>query len=67
TLQRSFVFKKWEPIFVEHSFKYTIETIQNLAKISGFTVFKDFYDSERTFVDSLWIVNRKKKARGENH
>ena len=54
-----FSFKKWEPIFMEHSYKYTVEDIVNLASITGFMVERHFYDDQKLFVDSLWCVNRK--------
>lgn len=53
---RSFTFKKWEPIFMEHSYKYSIDDIKNLASITGFRVEELFYDSQNRFVDALWSV-----------
>ncbi|MHA2169889.1 MAG: L-histidine N(alpha)-methyltransferase [Candidatus Kariarchaeaceae archaeon] len=53
---RTFQFKKWEPIFMEHSYKYSVEDIRNLAKITGFTVENMFYDEKRYFINSLWCV-----------
>ncbi|MHA2501501.1 MAG: L-histidine N(alpha)-methyltransferase [Candidatus Kariarchaeaceae archaeon] len=56
---KTFSFKKWEPIFMEQSYKYTLEDAHNLAAITGFDVMEDFYDSNSFFLDSLWCVDRK--------
>ena len=51
-----FKFSSWEPIFMEHSYKYLESEIEMLEKETGFTVLKHFYDSKNFFVDSLWQV-----------
>lgn len=55
SLNQTFQFKAFEPIFMEISQKYNLEMIENLAKTCGFTVAENFFDSKRYFVDSLWI------------
>lgn len=49
-----FEFAQWEPIFMEISQKYDLETIDELARESGFEVERDFFDDNRFYVDSLW-------------
>ena len=58
-IDRAFHFKKWEPIFMEHSYKYSKEDIVNLASITGFRVEGFFYDDNEYFVNSLWCVKPK--------
>ncbi len=48
-------FDAWEAIGVELSQKYSLEEVEQLAKKSGFELVKNFYDSKKYFVDSLWI------------
>jgi L-histidine N-alpha-methyltransferase len=55
-INKSFTFKKWEPIHTECSNKFDLPTIEKLAKLSGFTVEENFLDSKEYFVDSLWRV-----------
>ncbi len=50
-------FKKWEPILTEVSRKFGIQTIEMLAKQSGFKIKKNFIDNQRYFVDSLWELD----------
>lgn len=50
------LFKKDEPIFMEISRKFNIDDVENLAKASGFSLQKNFYDKKNYFVDSLWIA-----------
>lgn len=57
SLNQTFKFKAWEPIFVEISQKYTWEMIENLAHSSSFEVSDNFSDSKCYFVDSLWKVS----------
>ncbi|NRB48522.1 MAG: L-histidine N(alpha)-methyltransferase [Saprospiraceae bacterium] len=45
----------WEAIEVELSQKYSVEEVQQLARVSGFQVVKNFFDSKRYFIDTLWI------------
>ena len=55
-LAQSFSFKKWEPVFMEVSQKYSLKDIKHLANYSGFKVEKNFYDKRKYFADSLWIL-----------
>jgi dimethylhistidine N-methyltransferase len=55
-LNKSFNFKKWEPIHTECSNKFDLPTIEKLAKLSGFSLEENFFDSKEYFVDSLWRV-----------
>lgn len=55
SIERSFHFRQWEPIFMERSKKYDKQTIENLASINGFRVEQHFTDSKNYFVDSLWV------------
>ncbi len=48
-------FDAWEAIEVELSQKYSVEEVEQLAKSSGFRLVKNFFDSKRYFIDSLWI------------
>jgi dimethylhistidine N-methyltransferase len=58
SLNQSFHFKQWEPIFMEISQKYSLEMIQDLAESSGFEIKRNFFDSRNYFVDSLWKVKK---------
>ncbi len=55
-LNRVFSFEAWEPIHTESSYKFLETEIVCLAAETGFQVQKDFFDSRRYFVDSLWRV-----------
>lgn len=54
-LEQSFNFGMWEPIFMELSRKFDLQTIESLARDHGFVVEKQFTDSRNFFVDSLWV------------
>jgi dimethylhistidine N-methyltransferase len=54
-LEKTFYFKKWEPVFMELSRKFDSETIGDLASSHGFKVEQQFTDSQNYFVDSLWV------------
>jgi len=54
-LKQSFHFRKWEPVFMELSRKFDLETIEMLAGRHGFKVENQFADARKFFVDSLWI------------
>lgn len=56
SLNQTFHFKAWEPIFMEISQKYNLEMIEELAQTSGFQVKQNFFDSNLYFVDSLWKI-----------
>lgn len=53
-LNRSFDLEQWEAIFMEISQKYSLSMIENLAGESGFSVSKNFFDSQNFYTDSLW-------------
>lgn len=54
-LEKNIHFGKWEPIFMELSRKFDLETIETIAEEHGFEVEKQFTDSKNYFVDSLWV------------
>lgn len=54
SLGKTFEFKKWEPIYMEVSQKYSEKIINNLASESGFEVVKHFFDENKFYLDSLW-------------
>lgn len=56
-LEQSFHFQANELIHTELSKKYTLAEIEGLAAGSGFSVQKNFFDSNRYFTDSLWGVD----------
>ncbi len=47
-------FKKWEPIFMELSQKYDLDSVRTLARNNGFSIKRNFFDKKEYFVDSLW-------------
>jgi len=57
TNETDYTFKEWEPIFMEISRKYDIETIHLLAAQAGFKVVKDFFSERKYYVDTLWEVD----------
>lgn len=57
-LGQEFSFQAWEPMHTEYSYKYLESDIELLAKETGFTIEKQFYDSKNYFVDSIWKVNK---------
>lgn len=58
---QSFIFDSWEPIHTEYSYKYLESDIEELAERTGFLIKKQLYDSNRCFVDSVWIVNKQNR------
>lgn len=56
SLNQTFHFKAWEPIFMEISQKYNLEMIEELARTSDFQVSQNFFDENKYFVDSLWKI-----------
>src|SRR5262249_40512367 len=59
---QSFVFKAWEPLHTEYSYKYLEFDIEDLAASTGFTIETQFYDSRHFFADSIWRVQKPSKA-----
>jgi L-histidine Nalpha-methyltransferase len=49
-----FHFEKYEPILMELSQKYSVTEIDALAKQTGFTPIKHFFDSRQWFLDTVW-------------
>ncbi len=47
-------FEEGEPILTENSQKYTLPWIEEMARTSGFTVSRHFFDEKHWFTDSLW-------------
>jgi dimethylhistidine N-methyltransferase len=56
SLDKEFHFKKWEPIYMEVSQKYNLEMIENLARLSGFEIIRNFFDENRFYTNSLWKI-----------
>ncbi|MDQ3714344.1 MAG: L-histidine N(alpha)-methyltransferase [Acidobacteriota bacterium] len=54
SLNKTFEFAAWEPIFMEISQKYNSATIEELAQTSGFEVSKYFFDSQKFYTNALW-------------
>jgi dimethylhistidine N-methyltransferase len=46
--------KKYEPIYMEVSQKYTVEQTDAFARGSGFVLVKHFFDSKHWFCDAVW-------------
>lgn len=59
-LDRTFHFAAWEPIVVEHSFKFSKTAMDTMAKDAGFQVMENFEDQRQQFVDSLWLCHKEK-------
>jgi dimethylhistidine N-methyltransferase len=57
SLDKTFEFEAWEPIFMEISQKYDLQTIENMAAESGFKIVHNFFDSHDFYVDSLWQID----------
>lgn len=55
-LEQTVLFKPWEPIFMEVSKKYAPREIEVLAKVTGFRVIENLYDTQKRFADSIWQV-----------
>ena len=57
-LEKGFRFRAYEPIHLEYSYKYLEEDIAYLAKESGFSIQKNFYDQKKFYINSLWQVEK---------
>ncbi len=57
-LERSFRFREFEPLHLEHSFKFLAQDIDRLCERIGFRLERNFYDPRHYFVDSLWSVRK---------
>ncbi len=54
SLNKTFDFAAWEPIFMEISQKYSLAMIEDLAQTSGFEISQYFFDSQKFYTNSLW-------------
>jgi len=54
-LEQVFHFGNSEPIFMELSKKFDIQTIEKMANGFGFRIDHNFTDKRNYFVDSLWV------------
>ena len=57
SLNQTFYFKAFEPIFMEISQKYSLEMIEDLAQNCGFEIAENFFDTKKYFVNSLWKIS----------
>ena len=54
---KTFHFKAWEPIFMEVSRKFDVESITRFAVESGFSVVENIFDKQKMFCESIWEVS----------
>lgn len=47
-------FDQWEAIQMEISQKYSMSAIENMAAQTDFSVIRNFYDTKKYFVDTIW-------------
>lgn len=57
-LEKTFEFNVYEAIHLEVSHKYLLSDMQKMATETGFTVLKNWHDSQDYFADALWQVNK---------
>ncbi|MBX3473882.1 MAG: L-histidine N(alpha)-methyltransferase [Planctomycetes bacterium] len=57
-VNQTFHFEAWEPIHMEHSFKYGDHDIAQLAAATGYEIVAEYTDEKGWFKDSLWRVRR---------
>lgn len=57
-LDKEFVFRPWEAIHMEYSYKYLESDIEFLAQSCGFEIVKNFKDEKGYFIDSLWRAKK---------
>lgn len=57
-IDKTILFEKWEPIFMEMSQKYDPQMIKGLADASGFEIVRNFTDSRQYFMNSLWKLKQ---------
>lgn len=50
----TFQFKKYEPLFMEVSQKYTATMIEKLCVRNNFEIVENYYDAKKYFIDSIW-------------
>ncbi len=51
---KTFVFEKWEPVFMEISQKYDAQMIEEISLENQFQVEKSFLDENAFFMDTIW-------------
>lgn len=56
SVDQTFEFYKWEPVFMEVSRKYDLKELMDIAKTCGFMITRNFLQEEFRFVDSLWTA-----------
>lgn len=52
---QTFMFERWEPIFMELSRKFELDEIEELAARYGFKTEEHFTDHNNYFADSVWV------------
>lgn len=57
-LGQTFSFDAFEPIHTEYSYKFNLNQIAELARITGYEIEGNFFDAKHYFVDSLWRVKK---------
>lgn len=57
-LQKKFYFDAGEGIHIENSYKYSLQSIEQLAETLGFSIENELVDSKGYFVDAIWHVNK---------
>jgi len=55
-MNASFHFDSWEAMYMEHSQKYRLDELTQLANHTGFGVTKNYLDQKQYFVNGLWHV-----------
>lgn len=55
---KSYLFEKWEPVFMEVSQKYDLDMIHDLANRSGFDIHHHLYDTKRYYLVSIWTPKK---------
>ena len=53
-LNKNVTFDVYEPIHLEYSFKYSMKDIEHLSSNTGFEIVKNYTDTQKYFIDSLW-------------
>ncbi|NNC95869.1 MAG: L-histidine N(alpha)-methyltransferase [Chitinophagales bacterium] len=56
-LNLTFEFEEWEPISIEHSYKFNVYQIEKIAGKYGFKLKKNLFDKRSYFCDSIWEVS----------
>jgi dimethylhistidine N-methyltransferase len=52
---RRIKFRQWEPIFMEVSRKFDVESIERIANKYEFAIVGHYFDSNHYFANSLWV------------